>query len=149
MLNVEKYKDELIHSFYCHLGNEEIVEDYDQDDDYNDSMLNALIEVYQNDTCDDSFSFEDIINWLSSEYREPILDDVERFYLSNIIKPFKDKIKYVVKGYTEQGGKRTYEWICFKGIDAKFDGRLPSFKVGTMYKGMESCKEYTLKELRI
>ena len=37
-------------------------------------------------------------NWLLEEHEEPILDDIEKEYLSNIIKPFKKKVLYIVKG---------------------------------------------------
>lgn len=74
-----------------------------------------------------------------------ILDEEEKEYLNAIIKPFKDRVVGIEKRI--EGLSERYEYIWFvmnRHID-KFC--LPSFKKGTMYKGMEINKEYTLKEL--
>ena len=82
---------------------------------------------------------------LTLEVEEPILDDAERKYLSGVIRPFRNRICSIVKeGYSN------IEYIQIKydkvgNINTYFS--LPSFKVGTMYKGMELNKKYTLKEL--
>lgn len=70
-----------------------------------------------------------------------ILDDVEKEYLLNIIKPFKDKVRYIYKR-----GELRGEYII---IEIVKDSTIifPYFKKNTMYKGMEAYKEYTLKEL--
>lgn len=70
-----------------------------------------------------------------------ILDDVEKEYLSAVIRPFKDKVKYIAK-YDDS----RLEFISIKlvGDSAML---FPYFKKGTMYKGMELEKQYTLKEL--
>lgn len=72
-----------------------------------------------------------------------ILDEEEKKYLSAVIKPFKDKVVYIEK----RPYLKTEEYIFFitKEIFNYFS--LPTFKKGVMYKGMESNKEYTLKEL--
>ena len=69
-----------------------------------------------------------------------ILDDKEKEYLSNVIKPFRDKFEYIVKKdcYPE-------EYISISLSDENID--FPNFKKGTMYKGMEIEKKYTLEEL--
>ena len=59
-----------------------------------------------------------------------ILDEKEKEYLSAVIRPFKDRIEFIAKR---------------KMFDEAIS--LPYFKKGTMYKGMELYKEYTLKEL--
>ena len=35
--------------------------------------------------------------WLLEEHEEPILDDIEREYLSNVIKPFRNRVVYIAK----------------------------------------------------
>ena len=72
---------------------------------------------------------------------EPILDEKEKEYLSNVIKPFRDKVEYIVK----LSCFRT-EYICIK---IKHDNpiSLPDFKENTMYKNMELNTEYSLEEL--
>ena len=78
---------------------------------------------------------------------QPILDDVEKEYLSAVIKPFRNKV-YAIAKY-DDGVDNYYiqimikQNVYFEYID------LPYFKKGTMYKGMELKKEYTLEELGI
>lgn len=74
------------------------------------------------------------------ERKEKILDETEKRYLTNIIKPFRDKVEWIKKcSYS-----REYIKIELKD-EAPID--FPYFKKGTMYKGMKKDKEYTLKEL--
>ena len=79
------------------------------------------------------------------EYKPEILDEAEKRYLRNVIRPFKDKVKYVKK-------------IVFFDGDTKISIRVeennkiwyigfPPFKKDRMYKGMIDDKEYTLEEL--
>ena len=70
-----------------------------------------------------------------------ILDDVEKEYLSAVIRPFKDKVIYIRKWDCAIG-----EFITI-GISNDAAITFPNFKKGTMYKGMEVNKNYTLKEL--
>lgn len=79
----------------------------------------------------------------------PILDDVERDYLWNIIKPFKDKVDFICKNTTKIGIKgkvKRKEYIAIKITDDNTIF-LPEFKKDTMYKGMKIEKEYTVEEL--
>nr|DAU13577.1 MAG TPA: Photosystem I reaction centre subunit IV / PsaE [Caudoviricetes sp.] len=69
-----------------------------------------------------------------------ILDEEEKEYLSAVIKPFRYKIEYIAK----HGGNKEYIDICIRN-DSKII--FPYFKSGTMYKGMELNKKYTLEEL--
>ena len=85
---------------------------------------------------------------------QPILDDIETKYLSNIIKPFRNKVIGITKyGYSTNGEyihiklKRTISpvdyFVPLECID------LPVFKRGIMYKGMKLRREYSLKELEL
>lgn len=69
-----------------------------------------------------------------------ILDEKEKRYLEGVIRPFRDKVKYIEK---IGNSLEEYIWIEIKGDDIK----LPFFKANTMYKSMELEKRYTLKEL--
>ena len=70
-----------------------------------------------------------------------ILDDEEKRYLEDVVRPFKDKIIYISKEI--DFGREYYIYI-----DLDDDSIcLPNFKKGTMYNGMEEIKKYTLKEL--
>ena len=73
---------------------------------------------------------------------KPILDEKEKEYLSAVIRPWRDTVRCIRK-YKHQN--KEYIYIHNKNI---FDGiGFPYFKAGTMYKGMELDKEYTLEEL--
>lgn len=73
---------------------------------------------------------------------KPILDNIEKNYLSNIIKPFRDRIDYIAK--VNLANRREYILIKMKNYEMII---LPFFTAGTMYKGMENDKDYTLKDL--
>ena len=80
---------------------------------------------------------------LTLEVEEPILDEVEKKYLSGVIRPFRNEVKHIKKiEYTES----EYIQITLKSFDSSCIN-LPFFKKGTMYKNMKSYKEYKLKEL--
>lgn len=76
---------------------------------------------------------------MEQEYKSPILDDVEKAYLSAVIKPFRERIKYIRKIVFQR------EFLKIHLEDETIS--LPYFKKGTMYKGMEEGKCYTLEEL--
>lgn len=79
-------------------------------------------------------------------YYEDILDDTEKRYLSKIIKPFKDKVKYIRKLKYDIVGY--YIQIMFTEIDKSSNFiDLPAFKGNTMYKNMILNEKYTLDEL--
>lgn len=77
------------------------------------------------------------------EHKEEILDEAEKRYLRGVIRPFRDKVKYIAKYHSTT--------ICEECILIYISNNpnimLPYFKEDSMYKGMESGKEYTLKEL--
>ena len=88
----------------------------------------------------------------------PILDDDEKKYLSSIIKPFRNRILYIAKAETvktyDNPNAKIYEciYIMYKDSSKKqnpFYMGLPCFTKGTMYKGMEYGKKYTLDDLGI
>lgn len=72
-----------------------------------------------------------------------ILDETEKKYLENVIRPFKDKVTYI-----EKFDFSSKEFI---NIDIKDDASigLPNFPKNTMYNGMKIRKKYTLEELRL
>lgn len=71
-----------------------------------------------------------------------ILDDVEKEYLSAVIKPFKSRISDIVKRTFDS--EKSYIVIHINNGETTY---FPYFKKNTMYKGMETDKKYTLKEL--
>ena len=79
---------------------------------------------------------------------QPILDDIEKKYLGNIIKPFRDRIVWIKK---IDSPIQNYEYIkiCYQDNNYTIVLNFPDFKAGTMYRGMKIGKSYTLKELGI
>ena len=88
---------------------------------------------------------EKFFKWLLEEYKEPILDDAERKYLSAVIRPFKENVCTVCKKYIQSCSGLSYEYIVVKISTERWG--FPKFVEGTMYKGMELDKEYSLEEL--
>lgn len=78
------------------------------------------------------------------EVEKEILDEEEKKYLSALIKPFKNRVEYIIKKLSFC--KSAAEYIVIELINDHYI-MLPYFDKRTMYKGMELEKEYTLKEL--
>ena len=77
--------------------------------------------------------------------KKPILDEVEIRYLSEIIKPFRKQVISI--GKLDSGN---YECIVIKYRNINgYTGTMcfPYFEKGTIYKGMEIGKRYSLSEL--
>ena len=85
-----------------------------------------------------------MIGWLEEEYVPDILTDKEKAYLSSVIKPFRKDVEWIEK-IERYDGENEYIHITVKRNEDCCE--LPTFKKGTMYKGMEANKAYTLEEL--
>ena len=84
------------------------------------------------------------------EYKEPVLDEKEKEYLSTVIKPFRDRVIYIKKIDMYLGCNKYDEYILGElgnKDDVVDTFALPCFPKGNMYKGMETNKKYTLEEL--
>lgn len=85
------------------------------------------------------------LKWLLEEHEEQVLTDSERAYLSAVLKPFRENIRAISK-YPFCGiSCKKEQYIIVRFYDRGW--AFPNFKAGTMYKGMELYREYTLKEL--
>lgn len=82
---------------------------------------------------------------LAEEKKKEILNDEEKQYLSNFIRPFRNNVEWMekVKKYDPD---REYIQIL---INTDEEINLPSFEAGEMYKGMEANKRYEIEELGI
>lgn len=76
------------------------------------------------------------------ERKEEILDEVEKKYLADVIRPFRQHIMFISK--TGFDGEEFLK-IDFKRPVNSFS--LPFFKKNSMYKGMKVDQKYTLEEL--
>lgn len=78
---------------------------------------------------------------------KPILDDIEKEYLSNVIKPFR---KHIIKIRKIQNYEYEFIEIMIYRNDEEVSCEVtsfPYFNKGKMYKGMKINKAYTLEEL--
>lgn len=130
MLNAEKFRDEIF-------------------DDNNNLICNKASDVFCRETEERNFNhWGKMVRWLLSEYQEPpILDEVEREYLSAVCKPYE--VGEIVK--TEN--KSDIEWICISVFSETKIGicniNLPYFNAKTAYRGMKLNKHYTPQELGV
>lgn len=93
--------------------------------------------------CIDKEASEKFFEWLEEEYDPKILTDKEKDYLSAVIKPFREKVKYIKKIDIEEDEQQLQLQIPNALVIMDF----PLFKKGAMYRGMEANREYTLEEL--
>ena len=134
MLNKEKYKDEL----------EKVLADA-----LAVSESGEICRCEDIETCGRCIFFGadcvgKTMNWLNSEYKEiTMLTEEEKAYMTEVIKPFRDKVKSITK-LEDAYFKEEYIYIFVKG---SANAVLPRFDENTMYKGMELGRRYTLEEL--
>ena len=126
MLNIEKYKDNILNS--------------DQSD-----IACCVIDLFHNGVCPDNCKDckKAAMKWLLSEYKVPILDDVAKEYLSAVIRPFRTHVTSVRKWFNG-----TAYQIIISLYNADNLCQLPRFPLSSeMYKGMEVDRKYNLEEL--
>lgn len=126
MLNIEKYKDYILNT--------------------EQTNINCCVNYLNNkEICFKNCKEckKHAMEWLLEEYKEPVLDDVEREYLSVVIKPFRSRVQYIVKWKIYNDFKQFLHIELSDGDSLSF----PNFKENTMYKGMKVGKYYTPEEL--
>lgn len=125
MLNIEKYKDEILKAAQS-------------------DITCCVIDLYHNDICPDDCKDckKAAMEWLLEECKEPILTDSEREYLSAVIKPFRKNVMDVIKLQCIDERQCIRIRICVGDC-----AELPLFNNNTMYKGMEVGKYYMPEEL--
>lgn len=130
MKNIEKYKGIVLKNLnYCKM-----------ETDLRKMGAKAVIDCAHThcENCQEHF-FE----WLLEEAKEPILDEAEREYLSYVIRPFRKDVVAISK-FKTWDNRSQYIHIEMK---SNYSSSLPVFPKGTMYKGMEDGRYYSLKEL--
>lgn len=126
MRNIEKYKDIVLDNVdAC------IIDEY-----LHRMNVSAYCEGYNCEGCKERF-----LKWLLEECKEPVLEDAERKYLSEVIRPFRNEVTYIKKDCTD----KYFIVIAMKHDCAIY---LPTFPVdSSMYKGMKVGEKYKLEEL--
>lgn len=95
----------------------------------------------------DSMAENAFKTWLDMEREEPpALDEAEKRYLRAVIRPWRDKVLKIWKDRNVD-----LEDIKISYADGTREQIIsfPYFEKGTMYKGMERGREYSLEELGI
>lgn len=127
----------LADKLYSQFCDGELCTDCKLDIKNDDCILNRLISV---------------INALEEkallEHKEKILTEFEKDYLSSALHPFKKIIKTISKHMLNND----FEYIAIRvkslrETDVEENMCFPAFKIGTMYKGMETDMRYSPKEL--
>ena len=136
MLNIEKYKDEILEEYQNLMKTTTIGGD--------GNRMNKAIQIIAYKHCRKTlFGASNPFEWLCEEYKDQILDDVEREYLSAVIKPFRKKISYIRKSKDPCKGKKYIKIELCDGDTMYF----PYLANDEMYKGMKLDRNYTLEEL--
>lgn len=103
-------------------------------------------ELYKGEVLENAAGMS-ILTWLDMEHKDPILDDIERQYLSAVINPFRDRVEYISKKEDFDGPfDGPAEFIHIELSDGNI-ADFPDFKANTMYKDMKLGYEYSLEEL--
>lgn len=94
-----------------------------------------------------------LLDWAEDEYKEPLLDDKEKAFLQYLVNHIRPRIVNIKKldydSDSEFAGKEYINFLTIDDLGKKCEGSLPDFDKGTMYKGLDVCREkpYTLAEL--
>ena len=126
----------------CTLKNGQVIF-VDKTSDYGFSNINEQLKYFNDDVSivkvERPVKYETMF-----ERKEEILDEVEKKYLADVVRPFRSKVRSVYKMASICSNK---EFICIQLRDENFT--LPYFEKGTMYKEMQTGKRYTLEKLGI
>lgn len=129
MLNIEKYKEEILrYSGYQH------------------SLVCLIYEdIMKKNDCTGCCSKckRKTIEWLTSEYEEPILTDKEKARLKKIIKSKRDSVIYISKIVLLKGTENEFTNIVIATKDSLEGVAIP----GMPFEGMKLEREYSLEEL--
>lgn len=135
--NLEQYKKELSKLFYQEYGNPAAIF----------GKIKTGLDSNIRSNYGETYMY-DVLDWMSQPCKEHILDEVERKYLLEVIRPFKDNVVGIIKLNYMNDFRQQYISIAVttkRGFRERIN--LPIFNFNTMYKGMETNKLYTLKEL--
>ena len=121
---------------------EKAKEEFSIEDVGNGGFCEAIHRIRHEKSCYNRFC-DKCAKWLAEEYEEPILTESEKEYLAAIIRPFRNRVRYISKTTTRFIAKD----CIFIAISEETGFELPLFETGTMYKRMEANIAYTLEEL--
>lgn len=113
---------------------------------YIDLSSGQSIKDYERDNC---FIITKVERPQTIYEVKEILDEQEKDYLGKVIEPFKNRVIHIEKNKIFYGNSEFINIVLYSSVtyDNEENIPLPCFKKGTMYKGMELIKQYSLKEL--
>ena len=133
MLNIEKYKDEILNEYQQRMNN--------NTSNYSDgTRMNKAIKTIAYKHCGKLLhGASSPFKWLCEEYKEPpILDEVEKEYLRAVIKPFRNRIRCICLD------PRSFDYYQIRIVLTPISQErytevliMPTFKKDTMYKRMK------------
>lgn len=112
---------------------------------YNLEVFHKFNKLFARKGLSDMEILTEILGWLEQEYSP--LTNKEKEYLSAVIKPWRNDVKYVRKERVYVFPDFERIWITYKSVGGIVHMHLPNFERGTMYQGMELNKEYSLEDL--
>lgn len=126
------------------IGEEFNIEGGSKDAKYKFSEDYLIMEITDVGWTRASFYLADLLNGKLKivKLHNHILTEKEKEYLSAVIRPFRNRVKYIYKTTYQYVGTEFIAIQLYCGFMS-----LPNFEKGTMYKGMELDKEYALEEL--
>ena len=151
------YMEQVAHMLGVELGEEFLIKEIEESkykltmggifyyDDIAESWLEGSAHHDIAEAWLESSLLYDILKGKFTMIKKPILDEVEKEYLSSIIKPFRKRVEFIVKRSVQQ-----YEYIeiAYRELNTIIGNAFfPLFAENTMYKNMKINKEYTLDEL--
>lgn len=135
-------KADLKHGDKCTLKNGQVIF-FDKTSNYSFNNIDEQLRYFNDDVSivkvERPVQYETMF-----ERKEEVLDETEKRYLSNIIRPFKNQVQYIVK--YDNPLRTEKEHLRIKLINDE-EINFPDFKKDSMYKGMKEGKKYTLKKL--
>ncbi len=127
MKNIEKFRDKLL----------ERVNVCNWYDYFNPNGVECVQDCK---ACEERF-----VKWLFEDSEKQVLDEKEREYLSNVIKPFRKNVLYIYKQEKGYGPDVCFIVIVLKGSERI---NLPYFNIKCgMYAGMQPFVKYSLEVL--
>lgn len=136
MLNIEKYKDEIIEEY-----RKNNIKSFNSD-------LWHIYYKYSN-TDKNMYGIDTLLDWLCEDYKEPILTESEREYFKVVFSTYADSIDSISKkleykhGHFLQGNL----YIEYCGKDGWKDTTVIPYFDSDMFKGLKEDESYTLEEL--
>lgn len=91
---------------------------------------------------------DEILEWMAQPYEEKILNEKERRFVGEAIKPFRERVGSIRKELFDDEDDGYFLWLDI--INEKFDiYHAIVLPTEIMCKGMELGKDYTLEELEV